>query len=808
MITQEKSVFHRTALARLSGVLVFSLVISLSTAIPTHSQTGEKISVGILPFDDASGAGIPDANLAVLSRQFRAQLIRSGRLTPRMLALAPGTALPLEPEQAAELGRAARADLVAAPTVVKAESKPFQKGATSGRSVYGIQLGGVRAAGVTAEVKLQVDLIRTSDGQSIDSFAVESKKTSTSVSTDVGGVSSNLGTADFAAPNFQSSPLGQALNEALTKLSNELVSRSAKVVPRPASGSAPGQSGTAFGAQPSSVAPQPASASTDSQEAGSATAAPQTYSITEINSMWVAGMTISIYRDGSKVLMERSYAPRAENPKGYRSRTLYDLQAHKDWTWDLIDASVPCGAGTFSGDWGDPFAFSASVTADLPKQHPREVGLETVNGIATKVFEAPDPQGGEGKLWLDTKYGLIIKLEGIGEKGQHQTMLEVKEFSLAKPPASVLVLPPACASAPTTSHSESTLGPGGKVTSHAEADIGPPGTSVSQKGAPQTGSGPDIYVLNFMGDKVVVFSANSNGNAPPARTIEGNDTGIDGPSSIAFDQQGRIYVLNSRDGDGGSVTVYAPGASGDARPIWTIAGDNIGLRIGAAGLTVDGGGNIYVSQSYDTESADGRTTHVSRIKVFAAGANGNVKPIRTIEGSATRLDNAKGLAVDKAANLYVANSGTQGGGKNQSMRVTVYAPGANGNVAPIRAIEGPDTGLDTSMFLGIDATDNLYVANLGQSTGVTTVTVYPPGANGNARPLRTLMGPNMKGSGNIGNALAVDAAGNVYMTDFNGSGISIYGAGATGNRPALRTILGSSTQLDNPKFIAVWPMGL
>jgi len=199
-------------------------------------------------------------------------------------------------------------------------------------------------------------------------------------------------------------------------------------------------------------------------------------------------LTQKIYRDGSKALMDQSLPPRATSPKGYHSRALRDLQVHKYWLWHPDETSSPCGAGTFSGDWGDPFDFSASMTTSLRKQYQKE--SETVNGIATEVFEFIGPRGGV-KVWLDTKYGLIIKWDTIAKNGQHQTMLEVKEFSLAKPPASVFALPPACAGAPITGHSESTLGPGGQITSHAEAQIRLPGTSEqtpaseSQKGPPQ-----------------------------------------------------------------------------------------------------------------------------------------------------------------------------------------------------------------------------------------------------------------------------------------------------------------------------------
>jgi hypothetical protein len=95
----------------------FCLMVFSPVVAHAQSECGARISVGILPFDDASGAGISEANVAVLARQLQAQLIRSGRFTPWMLALALGTALPLDAEQASELGWAAKADFVVAQIV-------------------------------------------------------------------------------------------------------------------------------------------------------------------------------------------------------------------------------------------------------------------------------------------------------------------------------------------------------------------------------------------------------------------------------------------------------------------------------------------------------------------------------------------------------------------------------------------------------------------------------------------------------------------------------------------------------------------
>ena len=77
------------------------------------------------------------------------------------------------------------------------------------------------------------------------------------------------------------------------------------------------------------------------------------------------------------------------------------------------------------------------------------------------------------------------------------------------------------------------------------------------------------------------------------------------------------------------------------------------------------------------------------LTVYAAGANGNVAPIQVIYGHPlTKLGHPSGIAVDSGDNLYAANY-------NNS--ITVYAAGSNGNVAPIRKIKGSRTQLANPM---------------------------------------------------------------------------------------------------------------
>jgi hypothetical protein len=315
-----------------------------------------------------------------------------------------------------------------------------------------------------------------------------------------------------------------------------------------------------------------------------------------------------------------------------------------------------------------------------------------------------------------------------------------------------------------------------------------------------------VYVLGLLQDKLLMFGANANGNVSPLATIAGGETKLNGPHALAFDAQRNLYVLN--EGFMGSINIYAPNVAGNARPIRAIEGFNTGLRDGPEYLAVDRAGNIYVSESLARDgNGPAKTVYSDEVLVFAAGANGDVKPVRTIKGPATRLDGARGIAVDTAGNLYVANCGVYVDDRNTDMRVAVYALGANGNVTPIRTIEGPRTGLNRPFFVALDLAGNLHVANLrGYQKGV-TITVYAPGASGDARPLRTIQGPPMHAAGDMGNAVAVDGAGNVYLNDLDGHAVQVYGPGADGATPPIRTIKGPNTQLRNPRFIAVWPLG-
>jgi hypothetical protein len=168
-------------------------------------------------------------------------------------------------------------------------------------------------------------------------------------------------------------------------------------------------------------------------------APPTTYSVTQINGMFGEPVTMQIYRDGAKAVYDHI------QQNGTHTRALYDLSGHTNYSWDMANPQNGCGTATWSGDWGDPFAMSD--IDDLIKNG-KPLGNETVNGFATKVTEAVDPNSKmKVKIWQETKYGMVIKAELTPPGGAATTVIDTKQFSTAKPDAALFVLPEPCAKA-------------------------------------------------------------------------------------------------------------------------------------------------------------------------------------------------------------------------------------------------------------------------------------------------------------------------------------------------------------------------
>jgi hypothetical protein len=122
------------------------------------------------------------------------------------------------------------------------------------------------------------------------------------------------------------------------------------------------------------------------------------------------------------------------------------------------------------------------------------------------------------------------------------------------------------------------------------------------------------------------------------------------------------------------------------------------------------------------------------ITVYQHDAKGNTAPIAIIYGSKTGINSPGQLSGDAQGNLYVANGSVLHRSANPA--ILVFAHGANGNVAPIRKIAGPATGIQFPTGLTVDkATGKIFVnSEFFAEDGVSTLIRFPSYATGNQTP--------------------------------------------------------------------------
>ena len=261
--------------------------------------------------------------------------------------------------------------------------------------------------------------------------------------------------------------------------------------------------------------------------------------------------------------------------------------------------------------------------------------------------------------------------------------------------------------------------------------------------------------------------------------------GISSPLALAWGP-GELFVTNYKDN---SVTVYARTASGTAVARRTI---RTGL-IHPFGVLVDPLHNeVIIANNTSASTLDGS------LQVYDLNANyPSDVPKRTLAGPATGLYNCTGMAIDALRNeLYVSNDAAN--------TIVVFPRTAHGNVAPSRAIQGPTTNLSSPQSLVIDLLhDELIVANnvfyLG---GQGRVTVYHRNANGDAAPIRTIEGSNTGFSGPVGLDLDV-LHDEIVVTNANANSLATFHRNANGNVAPLRSIAGPTTHLCVPYGVVV-----
>ena len=287
------------------------------------------------------------------------------------------------------------------------------------------------------------------------------------------------------------------------------------------------------------------------------------------------GSVVRISRDGSKEVFDK-IMPLPGRHQELHSYQLYDFQTHKLYTKVLSDPGAPCSVTNYSGpNLGeyDPISGSHALMKELTggNGQMKQVGTETVNGVAANVMEVTSAQG-KSKVWIAQNGGFPVKVVSIGTDGKEQIEIEVKELSFDKPPASTFTPPAGCAAiqgelSTTGVHSEMRFeASSSKATTRAAATRTQPTASFTARAAAaRTQPTPQIIAVELQN------IPNYTGPCPARIKLVGRIS-VDGPGTV-------YYQLGNRPSDLGVPR--------------SVSFSTAGIRTVTRGVTLGPGGYLY-----------------------------------------------------------------------------------------------------------------------------------------------------------------------------------------------------------------------
>ena len=236
--------------------------------------------------------------------------------------------------------------------------------------------------------------------------------------------------------------------------------------------------------------------------------------------------------------------------------------------------------------------------------------------------------------------------------------------------------------------------------------------------------GPSGVAIDRSGNVFVADSSNSS-NSSNSRVVEllaggGQITlpfsGLNGPSGVAIDRSGDVFVA-----DTGNRRVVELPAGGTQITL------PFSRLIGPSGVAVDGSDDVFVTDSL-----------TNRVLELSPGGAQTILPFGG-------LDSPSGVAVDESDDVFVADTGN-------SRVVELPAGSAQAFTLPFSGLNGAFSGLNGPSGVAVDGSSDLFVTDSSNSR----LLELPAGGTQVALPFSGLNGPF---------GVAVDGSGDVFLTN-------------------------------------------
>ena len=284
-------------------------------------------------------------------------------------------------------------------------------------------------------------------------------------------------------------------------------------------------------------------------------------------------------------------------------------------------------------------------------------------------------------------------------------------------------------------------------------------------------------------------AGNSSGVTSPIWQIIGPQTEVGFIAGVEIDPDRReIYAVNNDVED--RIAVFNYDANGDLKPK-----RHLYVPHQSWGISLNGSRNemaISVQQ-------------LSMLAIYRREANGMDAPLRIVKGSHTNLADPHGVRWDAGHHeIIVASHGNSTqiapytaydaqtspgdehilGGEFVPPSLNVFDETASGDAKPVRTIQGPNTKLNWPMGIDLDGThDEIAVANNGDNS----VLVFRRTAQGNIAPARVIRGTKTGISSPMG--VAIDAEHNeLWVANYGDHTALVFARDASGDIAPKRII--------------------
>jgi uncharacterized protein (TIGR03437 family) len=434
------------------------------------------------------------------------------------------------------------------------------------------------------------------------------------------------------------------------------------------------------------------------------------------------------------------------------------------------------GTGSYGGDSGDngaaisaqlaqPWGIAVDSAGNLYISEPYASRIRKVSGGVIATFVRGSSKVPLNQPWglaVDSADNLYIAGQFVGAAQYHGWILKVSSGVVT-----------------TVAGGGNQLADNIAATSAGLTD--PKGVAVDSDG--------NLYIADFNGN-IVRKVSNGTISTVAGGGAEKADNGDNGPatsaqvyypSSVAVDSAGNVYIAGTADNrirkvsKGVITTVAGGGASlGDNGPASSAQFD------APCGVAIDPAGNLYIA-----DTSDSRIRKVSGGVITTVAGGGASYPGDNGPATSARLYYPRGVALDSAGSLYIAETNSGLVRKVSGGVITTVAGGGNSGYN-----DGPATSAELlgPTSVAVDSAGTLYIADPFShairkvSNGVIT-TAAGKGTQGFSGD----DGPATGAQLNQPSGVAVDSAGNLYIADSDNNRIRKVSKGV------ITTVAGNAT---------------